>query len=44
MSLKRTTKKGRGGTHISKGQQLKNAQNEILALEATLKAVLEEVE
>ena len=44
MSLKRTTKEGRGRTHISKAQRLKNAQNQILALEATLKALLEEEE
>ena len=40
MSLKRTTKEGRGRTHISKAQQLKNAQNQVVVLEQELKAAL----
>jgi hypothetical protein len=44
MSLKRTTKKGRGRTHISKAQQLKNAQNLIVALEKELNGINKEEE
>ena len=40
MSLKRTTKEGRGRTHISKAQQLKNAQNQAAKAEGELKAAL----
>jgi hypothetical protein len=40
MSLKRTTKEGRGDTHISKAQQLKNAQKQAAKVEDELKAAL----